>query len=618
MHIIELYVRGFGKIKDRQIVFDPYTNIIYGENEAGKSTIHNFIRAMFYGLERARGRAGKTDMWSRYEPWDKSSYGGYIRLFKGDTVYRLERDFSKTASRPLVIVNETLGVDLADNALVLSDLLNGLSLTAYTNTISIGQLKSVTDASMANELRNYIANMNNTGNEALNISKASTYLKSRRRAIASGLVDEAGKAYTSNLTKLQDLEKSLTDENFNEKNEDPAQANLVNTIAKYSLELDMTEKFLQDSSIKLKNSYFHSPEEVSKTELEFKNKLNEYNNNYKQVDTGNIRKLCIGLSVVSLITAVLSLYMFFSGQNNLLTKLLKFNYDVGLALLVIICILSTISLGICFRMLSSKNSHKNFAYTSLSLLIESITGIKEVDAAAIQETADIIRQYKQLFIDVDQAKEKREQLKISLSTLLERQKNYAAAVEDKQKKVWEIEKTMEHISNIRDENIALKKIIEENSRINEELMAIDLALETLTKLSGTIKDSFGFYLNKEASKFISKITGGIYNSISVDKDMNVSLNTSSRLVPIEQLSSGTMDQVYLAIRLASATLMQKDDEKLPLILDDSFVNYDSSRLSFSLDFLCSNYGSQILVFTCHRREAKILSVLEQNYNLIEV
>ena len=121
------------------------------------------------------------------------------------------------------------------------------------------------------------------------------------------------------------MEKSLTDENFNEKNEDPAQANLVNTIAKYSLELDMTEKFLQDSAIKLKNSYFHSPEEVSKTELEFKNKLNEYNNNYKQVDTGNIRKLCIGLSVVSLITAVLSLYMFFSGQNNLLTKLLKFN-----------------------------------------------------------------------------------------------------------------------------------------------------------------------------------------------------------------------------------------------------------------------------------------------------
>ena len=119
-------------------------------------------------------------------------------------------------------------------------------------------------------------------------------------------------------------------------------------------------------------------------------------------------------------------------------------------------------------------------------------------------------------------------LKISLSTLLERQKNYAAAVEDKQKKVWEIEKTMEHISNIRDENIALKKIIEENSRINEELMAIDLALETLTKLSGTIKDSFGFYLNKEASKFISKITGGIYNSISVDKDMNVSLNTLCR------------------------------------------------------------------------------------------
>ena len=64
---------------------------------------------------------------------------------------------------------------------LLDEILCGLSETAYNNTISIGQLKSATEGGMISELKNYIANMNTSGSMALNITKATAYLKNQKR-----------------------------------------------------------------------------------------------------------------------------------------------------------------------------------------------------------------------------------------------------------------------------------------------------------------------------------------------------------------------------------------------------------------------------------------------------
>ena len=58
-----------------------------------------------------------------------------------------------------------------------------MSETMYNNTISISQLKSATDEGMVSELKNYIANMNTSGNMALNITKATAYLKKSAQTI---------------------------------------------------------------------------------------------------------------------------------------------------------------------------------------------------------------------------------------------------------------------------------------------------------------------------------------------------------------------------------------------------------------------------------------------------
>lgn len=56
MILNKLLLKSFGKFQNREIVLKEGINVVYGENESGKSTMHTFLRAMFFGLRRMRGR----------------------------------------------------------------------------------------------------------------------------------------------------------------------------------------------------------------------------------------------------------------------------------------------------------------------------------------------------------------------------------------------------------------------------------------------------------------------------------------------------------------------------------------------------------------------------------
>ena len=153
MRFLDLYIKGFGKFHDTFVSFEDGLNLVYGKNEAGKSTIHTFIRGMLFGIERQRGRAAKNDLYSKYEPWENSStYEGQLRLESGGTIYRFERSFQKN-KKEFIIVNETTGREAEPTKALLDEILCGLSETAYNNTISIGQLKSATEGGMISELK---------------------------------------------------------------------------------------------------------------------------------------------------------------------------------------------------------------------------------------------------------------------------------------------------------------------------------------------------------------------------------------------------------------------------------------------------------------------------------
>ena len=109
MKILSLHMEGFGKFHQQDVFFQDGLNVVYGKNEAGKSTLHTFIRGMLFGIERQRGRASRNDTYSRYEPWEGSgTYEGWLRLESEGEIFRIERRFQKN-NKSLTIINETLG-----------------------------------------------------------------------------------------------------------------------------------------------------------------------------------------------------------------------------------------------------------------------------------------------------------------------------------------------------------------------------------------------------------------------------------------------------------------------------------------------------------------------------
>ncbi len=128
---------------------------------------------------------------------------------------------------------------------------------------------------------------------------------------------------------------------------------------------------------------------------------------------------------------------------------------------------------------------------------------------------------------------------------------------------------------------------------------------------------FGTHLNKSISNYIVALTDNKYNSLNVDNALNVTINYEGNTIPLSKISTGTMDQVYLALRLAISDIICKDKERLPLLFDDCFAMYDNNRLDSTLKFL-SDINSQIIIFTCHTREKALLQHNNIVFSFIEI
>lgn len=611
MRLLELHIDGFGKFHDRTISFNDGINIIYGKNEAGKSTLHTFIRGMLFGIERGRGRAAKNDLYTKYEPWENSgTYEGWLRLEKDGTIYRIERRFRKE-NKSLKIIDETKGLEEEATPAFVSSLLDGLTETMYNNTISIGQLKSATEDGMVTELKNYIANMNTTGNISLNITKATAFLRNQKRALEAGLIPEASREFTALLAEIRNVEAEIAGPEY--ENQLAAYQNM-RTQVKGLIDNTQTQKKDLDKKLAngkkvLSDNGFTDRASVDAMSSDAERLYSEYNTLNGECNKKS-RKVLSGLTAVLGVAGLGAAATL--GYFNLTAYLPVCGAAATAAVIFFI-----ISL---FILQKDKEYHRLFDNTSseLGALLARHLGDSAVSEDAMNAFRARMGEFSKLCDMVTQSEAEIRKFLEDLSNLQTKQAGCSEMIEKQQRTQWELEKKLEHLSNCKNKAKALKRTLAENDRIHDEIVAIDLAQETMADLSSSIRDSFGLYLNKEASQYITGITGGIYDSMSIDENLNVFLNTKTKLVPLENVSSGTMDQVYLALRLAAAKLLQGSGSGFPLIFDDSFTQYDDERLKTALEWLASAYGGQIIIFTCHRREAQMLRARQAEFQLIEM
>ena len=181
MIIRKLNIKNFGKVHDKTLEFSPGINVLYGENESGKTTIHTFIKSMLFGLTRMRGKAARNDTYNTYEPWENPGvYGGIIWFNSKDHDYRLSRNFQKDHVLAELLNEDTK--ELADiDEVGLEKIFGNISEAIYDNTVSVAQLKSVTGQDLVRELQNYMASYQGAGDSSIDLGRAMQMLKMSRK-----------------------------------------------------------------------------------------------------------------------------------------------------------------------------------------------------------------------------------------------------------------------------------------------------------------------------------------------------------------------------------------------------------------------------------------------------
>ncbi len=142
-------------------------------------------------------------------------------------------------------------------------------------------------------------------------------------------------------------------------------------------------------------------------------------------------------------------------------------------------------------------------------------------------------------------------------------------------------------------------------RRREEYQALQLAMEVLGEANARLQERMSPALNKRAGEFFHRLTGGVYDQVSLNREFEALAARQGDVTPrrLLTLSKGTADQLYLAVRLAVCDLVLPGEDPAPLVLDDALVHFDDQRLALALDLLQElAQKRQILLFTCQNRE----------------
>ena len=503
MKLRELKIKNFGKFQHRSILLEEGLNLICGQNESGKSTVHTFIRSMLFGIRRQRGRASRNDLYSRYQPWeDPTNYGGELRFDSGGKTFRLARNFGQGQAGSQLICEtdgECLSVEDGD----LKMLLGGVSENQYDNTVSIGQLKGVTDEGLATELKNYMANYQGTIDGTLDLEAAAGQLKEKKR----------------------ERERQIREEKAGQEIRQQALSARVDYARQECRQWEANCKTTEEA---LNQAIFHR--EVSYKDMKKVLKESMEKSGRKWVRVAWI------LAIISFLM-FLSVLFFFKVPSRLIRT--------GLA----------ISILALFWLVLHELRHRK-----QSVLVEEPDGEEE----RIQKLQWNLEYQQQEF----SAK------KTEVENLELEYQEYCLSCGNK-------------------------------SRLQEDVKALELALETLETLSGELQRQVGRGLKDRMSEILSQITGGRYEAVSLDGEMKMGLHSRDQYLPLTQASRGTVEQAYFALRMAAADLLCAEED-LPILLDEVFAMYDDQRLTQVLHWL-SRQKRQILLFTCHSREERLLA-----------
>ena len=521
MIINKLEIKNFGKLHEKQVKFDAGINVVYGENESGKSTLHTFIHSILFGVERLYGRLAESDTYNRCEPWENPDcYAGSMEFTCGGKRFLLSRNFYREME-DVSLVNMEDGEQLSVENKDLQMLLGGINEGVFDNTVSIGQLKCVTGRSLAEELQNYIVNYDGGGDEEVKPAKAITNLKEKKRQL------QAQK-------KQEQIQVELKLREFQAKTE-----------------------LLQSQQETCKRKMEELQKESGEETVSVKPSVEEAFLQKPVRSAGSIQSIWNKIAIAWTAAAFLSLILGFVFWGDV-KSVIFFVLSCGAGIQVPVSFLIQKYLVRKTQGISSNKSH-----------------IKRKKNTLHSESEG---KWKQM-------QEEWQERQVMLENLLQEQ---------------------EELSNTQ----------YEPSQADEEMEAVNWAIQMMEKTISDMQRGVGGEIRRRTGEILSELTDGKYSTIFLESDMDIRVQTVQKSVELHQLSRGTLEQVYFALRMAVSEILCAQ-EKMPVILDDVFAMYDEKRLQKTLKWLV-DHKEQVIILTCHKREGEILDRMGVLYKKINL
>ena len=548
MKITELYLKNFGKFHEKHFYIRDGVQIIYGENEFGKSTIHAFVRAMLFGLERGRGRAAGKDAFSRYEPWENpGSYAGVMRFCCGGRAFRLERSFGRLERR-VSLVCEDDGEELSVEHGDLDMLLGGLTAASFDSTVSIGQLQAPPGQELSEALKNYAANYYETGGGEIDLNSALQTLRDRRketeRCLREAEADREGER-SRLIQECRYLERDME-----------------------SLRSEFEDKRRQAAEAERTGSRRAQEKPEKETGA-----VSKEGQRGASVPPGRLLAAGAGGAAAGALGLVWS--QFLSGMTG-------FSGAAPMALIGgLILAVGIIFLAAGVRSYVKERREEERSDDGRAAGAENTRkGEREEEA---DDSRDILQE--------ENGNSELDRLRWEMDRIRSEWKEKQVRRDNLKEQADEIEPGAEE------------------KRLEFRKKALQLAEEKMKGAAESLGRQTSGRLNRRASEIFSELTGGRYRGVSVGEKMEITVWDGERNIRADRLSRGTLEQIYFSVRMAAAELLL--EEPMPVLLDDTFAFYDEKRLESVLKWL-SSQKRQVIIFTCHKREQEILDKVSRN------
>ena len=611
MKVEEIKINAFGTLKNKEINLSDKINIIHGKNESGKSTLLTYIKTAFYGISRNKNGKEISD-YDKYKPWSGEEFSGKIKytLDNGEQ-FEIFRDFNKKNPKiynaKLEDVTNQLNIAKKEGSHFFFEQV-GIDENIFTSTIMAEQQEVKLSEQRQNILIQKIANIAGTGNSNMSYNKAKDRLN-KKQLDEVGTERTQGKPINILKNKIKNIEQILGKLNLYKENKSIIEQNKIKLKNKIQEQEQRKELIKQISELNgkiiietEKANYKRNIKEEKESRIQElineKNKLIQENKNNK---TNNKLFIIIFLVLISLLIA-----------NIVIIKNKFITYTT--------LILVGAEIVIYYLAKAQKEKRKKEVIKNNTDLINTKIELLEKEKEVIEEEIKteenelkaekehIKNKYNIELYDIENSKNDLEQItneinegKIKLNTLEIEEKGISSQLEE----LITLQEEHENLSE------QLKEIEQKNYEIN-------LAKEFLEKAYEKMKINITPKFTENLSQTIKNITNDKYSKVNINDENGLIIEMQNgEYVSAEKLSIGTIDQLYLSLRMSMVEEISK--EKMPIILDEAFAYYDDERLENILKYLIERFNNhQLIIFTCTNREKEILNKLNYKFNNIEL